>query len=197
MTTKDKTKPAEPSVKDLIKRATAPTNTVYIHLGADLALLRALESAEAELLEAKRPATSLAGPPPTGEIEDRIAALVAELAAFHVPFVLKGMGRLKWNAFVAAHPPRMVEGDVMDPRDRGVGVNTDTFYPELVRVSTVSPVLDDEDWLALLGDDENEGLLTGPQFLQLSDAAYELSRQKISLPFSLAASLTSRDSASE
>src|SRR5690606_31840899 len=71
----------------------------------------------------------------------------------------------------------------VDERDKYIGVNTDTFFPALIRRSTVEPELDDEDWDLLLNE-----RLTSRQFDDLANAAGSLNRRGVDVAFSLAAS---------
>jgi hypothetical protein len=111
------------------------------------------------------------------------------------------MPRPRWREFVAEYPPRQADDGTVDPRDQHVGVDTDEFFPALIRRSVFDPQLDDEDWRVLLGDSEAErvrrekagkpvedGKLTDRQFDQLADAAWGLNRRDVDVPFSPAAS---------
>ena len=169
-------------IKALIREARLPERTVQVCLHADL--VAEMEQAERELADAQRSiGDSLAAGSRVREIAERIEALRQQMLDHTVEFRLRAMPRPQWVAFVAGHPPRKTDKGDIDERDRYVGVNTETFFPDLIRRSVVSPELDDEDWRILL--DER---LTSRQFDQLADAAWALNRREVDIPFSLAAS---------
>jgi hypothetical protein len=58
-------------------------------------------------------------------------------------------------------------------------------------------VLDEEDWVGLLGDDENDGILSEAQFDKLSLTAFNLNERDVDVPFSAAALRPTLDSAPE
>lgn len=169
-------------IKALIRDARLPEATVAVCLHADL--VAEVEAAERELAqEQARPRTSLGDGGRAREIAERIEALRRQMMEYTVEFRLRAMTRPQWRAFVAEHPPRKADDGSVDERDKYIGVNTDTFFPALIRRSVVSPELDDEDWRLLL--DER---LTDRQVDQLADAAWRLNRRDVDVPFSPAAS---------
>jgi hypothetical protein len=70
-------------------------------------------------------------------------------------------------------------------------LNTETFYEDLIRVSVVSPEMDEADW------DDLFGVITNAQFGELSMGAWLLNRGEVDIPFSLAASRMRRATADE
>lgn len=190
------------TAKDLIRAAKLPEKSVPVCLQADLVAEH--EAAERELEQARtRTGKRLDSGGEVRELSERLAALEAEMAEHTIDFRLRAMPRPKWKAFVAAHPPRKAEDGTVDERDKYIGVNIETFFDVLVRVSVVEPQLDDEDWRILFGDSEEqkeklraegkedeieEGKLTDRQFDALSDAAWVLNRHGVDVPFSRAAS---------
>lgn len=179
------------NIKDLIKGAKLPETTVSICLQADL--VAAFEEAERDLEAAQRENLgSLAAGSRAREVAERIEAIRAEMEEATVDFRLRAMTRIAWRDFIAEHPPRKVQGGGIDERDKYIGVNTDTFFPALVKRSVVAPELDAEDWQLLL--DEK---LTDRQFDELSNAAWALNRREVDVPFSSAASRILRTSESE
>jgi hypothetical protein len=183
------------SAKERIRRGGPPTRTVTVWLGADLDVVDQYEAAVKELGEAQQPSDSLAGNGSTSDISARIESLRAQLDEYAMDLKLRGMDDKRWVRLVAEHPPRKADGEV-DPRDRP-GWNGETFPAALVKATTVSPVLDDEDWRALLGDDDTEGQLTGAQVDELASVAFNLSRASVDVPFWSAASPSLPNSASE
>lgn len=179
-------------IKSRIKNARLPERTVPVCLRGDL--VAEFEELERQLEEALRtPATSLEGDGSAG-IAERMKKLRQQMLEETTSFRLRAMPKPGWRAFVAEHPPRKDDDGEVDERDRAIGVNVETFYDALVKRSVVEPVLDEEDWQALLGDD---GVLTDRQFAELADAAWSLNRREIDVPFSPAASRMTRDSGTE
>jgi hypothetical protein len=137
--------------------------------------------------------------PDLAGLAERVRALEAEMHEHTENYRLRAMPRHKFRALVAAHPPRIGEdGEVVE--DDRLGLNSDTFFPELIRQSVVEPKLDDEDWAWLLGtDDEDDegGILTDRQVGDLQDVAWFLNRGEVNVPFSHAASLANRGTGSE
>lgn len=133
------------------------------------------------------------------DLVDKVRALEAQMNEHADEWVLRAMPRHKFRALVAAHPPRTDEDGEPVKQDKMLGLNRDTFFPELIRASVVTPELDAEDWAWLLGDEEagEDGVLTDRQFGDLEDTAWFLNRGEVDVPFSHAASLVTRDSASE
>jgi len=169
-------------VKKLIhEEARLPEETVPICLRGDL--VAEFERLERELDQAERKAsTSLAGNGARA-VAERMERLREQMAEGTVTFVLRAMPGEDWYALCAAHEPRRGEGGDVDERDR-LGVNVDTFWPDLLKRSVVDPVLDDDDWAALLGK------LTAKQRKNLSTAAWNLNQEDVDIPFSFAASRT-------
>lgn len=171
------------SLKERIRRG-GPTRTLTVWIGADLDLLD-----EYERLSNPTPdqATSLAGAAPTVE-NPRLAELRALLAEYEVQFKLRGLDSRRWNKLVAAHAPRLDADGTILKEDRAIGANMATFPDALVRAATVCPDLDDEDWAALLGDEDTEGSLTPGQLDELSAAAFSLAKVGPDIPFSFSGS---------
>lgn len=185
------------TIKDKIKAASRPERTVPVCLNG--ALVGEFEAAEQQLQEAlRRPASdSLDGGDDRRELAERIEDLRQQMLNGTESFRLRAMPRNRWRKFIGDYPPRQDEDGVVDARDRNIGVNVDTFYPALIRLSVVAPELDDDDWLDLLGgtrmredgtEEEVEGVLTSRQFDELASAAWDLNRDTVDVPFSRAAS---------
>lgn len=183
-------------IKAIIAGAKRPERTVPVPMRGDLAaeceqLERRLREAEAER---ESPSASLSGNPEVVEIAQRIEALREEMQDSIVEFRLRALpGRRSRNAKVPtwtqlkdANPPR--EGNA---KDKDNGVNMEQFNIELVRVSIVDPVLDEEDFDNLL-----EGLSDGG-FTLLVGNCYGVNQADVDVPFSYAASRILRNSAPE
>lgn len=107
---------------------------------------------------------------------DRLAAEIQQKTA---PFLLRAMPRDKYIELVASHPARKDKAGAVDPRDRELGVNTDTFLPALVRGSLADPdVSDDARWERL------QSVLTFRQIDVLALAGWNLNREDREVPFS-------------
>lgn len=171
-------------IKAMIRGAQLPERTVAVCLRADL--VAEVEALDRELTEAQQtPRDSLASGGRARDLAERIEALREQMLDHTVELRLRAMPRRVWRAFVAEHPPRKdPESGEVDDRDT-IGVNTETFWDELIRRSVVTPDLDDEDWSRLLGE-----ILTDAQYNTLTDAAWGLNRREVDIPFSLAASKT-------
>jgi hypothetical protein len=195
---------------DRLKGAKLPERSVPICLRGDLVADH--EAAERDLeLAQKKPNDSKEGSG-VGALIERIEALQAEMSEHTDNFRLRALPRLKFRALFVAHPPRTDEDGEAHREDAILGVNRDTFFPALIRLSAFEPKLDDDDWRELFGDDEQtrarlkaegkedeirEGLLTARQFGNLEDAAWFLNRGEVDVPFSRAASLARRNTGTE
>lgn len=184
------------SLKERIRRGPA-TEAVPVWIGADMGLVTEYEALEAQNAGITNDDDSLAGPVTVEPvITPRMQEIREILADYEEIFRVRAVDPKRWNKLVEAHPPRVGPDGTPDPRDR-TGWNMETFPPALIRHATVSPPLDDDDWIVLLGDDENEATLTGGQIDKLSATILRLSQFHIDIPFAHAASLPSPSSDSE
>lgn len=173
----------------LLAAAKLPERTVPVCLRGDL--VAAHEAADRALAEALRT-------PPTGKEDGGAGPLIAEVERLQkqmrdstYQFRLRAMDRAAFRALMAANPPRRTENDEPDPGDVQTGFNRETFFDALLKACTVDPVLTDEQWTDLLGK------LTDRQYGDLTDAAWYLNRDEVSVPFSRAASQAKRASGGE
>lgn len=123
----------------------------------------------------------------TDHLVQRMEELREQVEESTVPFQVRALPRKVWAELVEAHPPRKD-----DEEDLRMQVNRETFLPELVRRSTVSPKLRDETWSALL--DPAGELLSRPQWRKLWNACWNLNVQEMDVPFSVAGLLRTPDS---
>jgi len=148
---------------------------------------------------AEKPVTRFGGDG-SGELQARIRDLEEQMRAGTYDFRLRALGRTVWHAFVAEHVPRPD-----NEQDAAIGVNTETFFEALIKVSTVDPDMgiDVEAYLKALVAAKASGSpspnlpdgrwpelfekLTDRQFDSLSDAAWGLNRRDVDVPFSPAA----------
>jgi hypothetical protein len=133
------------------------------------------------------------------DLAERVRAIEQQMLEHTETWRLRAMPRHKFRALVAAHPPRLGEDGEPVDEDKRLGINRETFTPALISASVVEPVLDDEDWAWLFGDenDDDSGVLNDRQIGDLEDMAWFLNRDQVAVPFSVAASLATRDTASE
>lgn len=123
------------------------------------------------------------------EFDAEIADLLEQMQAATITLVLQALPRPKFRALVDEHPPRMDDGGKLAHAEDAIGVNVATFFDALIRVSVAAPVLDDET-LTLLIDER----LTDRQWQDLTDAAWNLNRTSVNVPFSPAVSPSRRNS---
>src|SRR6185312_11419052 len=91
------------------------------------------------------------------ELADRILALEAEMLESSIDFRIRKMPNRAFRALIGEHPPRRdPETNEIIDRDKFVQVNLDTFFDVLLKRCTIEPELDDEDWLNLLGHNDEE-----------------------------------------
>jgi hypothetical protein len=178
--------------RERLKQARLPERTVDVCLRGDL--LAEWEALDRRLRRQTEDTDSMEGPDNSALIE-RVRELEAEMSEHTDTFRLRAMPKFKFRKLVADHPPRLDEAENPVREDAVLGVNRDTMLPALIRASVVEPELDEEDWKALL--DEDEGILTDRQFGDLADTAWFLNRGEVDVPFSHAASLARRTSAGE
>ncbi len=195
--------------KVMLAEAALPEAVVPICMRGDLAAEH--ELAERELKQAQRTAADSITGNGVGEIAERIEGLEAQMREYTANFRLRALPKRKWRALVDAHPPRRGEDNEILDED-GLGVDSSTFFVDMIMACLVDPVLDDDDRIALFGhspaeeaalkaegreDEIHDGFLTDKQFDDLWEKAWALNRREISIPFSLAASRMKRDSAAE
>lgn len=194
------------SIKEQLRRAAQrpgggrPTKTHTVFIGADLDVIEQYEQALAELEKLDESGDSapqrgrrLSDPSSRTAVEARIEALREQLEEYAVDFRLRGLDDKTIARLEAEHPPRKgADGEVVED-DRG-GLNAATFPRAIIRQTVISPEMDDEDWLMLLGDDENPGQLTHDQIDRMAGLGYRLSKLAVDVPFWRAASATTRSS---
>lgn len=179
------------SMKERLRRAQQaggglPTRTMNVWLGVDVALLEeylAATAAADQSPDAAPRGRRLGQAAPVVEAQQRAAELREQLEEFRVAWKVRALDSREWAKLLAAHPPRK-SGDEVDPVDANVGWNSETMPPALVRAATVDPVLDDEDWKLLLGDDfGTPAQLSWGQIDSLAVAVFNLTKKSIDIPF--------------
>jgi hypothetical protein len=130
----------------------------------------------------------------TADLRARVDELRHQIEAATVQFKLRALQPKRWRDLVDEHPPRKMPDGSIHQDDRGPQVNNETFFPALIRLSTVEPVLREETWAALL--DPNQALINVQQFLRLGRTCWDLNKEEPDVPFSFAGWLRTRGSAS-
>src|SRR5690606_29928711 len=124
------------------------------------------------------------------EAAGKVRALEEQMAASTLVLRLRAMRRADWVGLLSEHPPTNEEAD------KAFGANRETFFEAAIAASIVGaeqagePVdFDtDEDW-----PDLADGM-TDYQYNKFAQAVLELNRSDVSVPFSVAASRTIRQS---
>lgn len=192
-------KPPKGTFKDRRAAAKMPQRTVDICLRGDLrSQIEALDSDLVDLM--KEQPDRLVGNVAARQLADEIEALRCQMSDETDLFLLRALPRGRpvapgtelpegpktWNELKSLHPPRKDNNT-----DAIRGVNIDTFSAALVKICTVSPELDDEDWVDLI-----DNLLTPNQYESLVGTAWALHDEAVDVPLSRAA-LRIRNSDSE
>lgn len=193
--------------KTMLGAAKLPEREVDICLRGDLAA--AHKAAEAAVIEAQAKAGNSKEGNGVGPLVAEVERIQEQMRDSTYPFKIRALSRPRFRALMKAHPPREVDGK-LDEDDATVGFNRETFFEALLKVATVepemgvdidayfdallkggNPPLPDGDWPELLDK------LIDRQFGDLTDAAWFVNRDEVSVPFSLAASLAKQASAAE
>lgn len=183
--------------RDKLKAARLPEATIAICLRADLVADHELKTDQLEQAERAK-GNSLAGTG-TAQIREDLLAIEQEMRDSTQVFRLRGLAsrrvgantgdpRPTWQELKAQHPPREQDGQMVIADRLAGSVNIDTIAEPLVRWCIVDPAMTDTDWadfLAVLSDGQFDALVT---------KAWNLNQQDVAIPFSSAASPTTRTS---
>jgi hypothetical protein len=120
---------------------------------------------------------SLAGAD-TRELDQRIAELETQMTANTLTVWLRALPRPEFRALADKHPPRKDEDGKLTHQQDVIGVNYESFFSALLRLSIVEPELDAETVDLLL--DER---LTDRQWQDLTDVVWNLNRVTVNVPF--------------
>ncbi|OQO89932.1 hypothetical protein B1813_19015 [Saccharomonospora piscinae] len=163
-------------VAALLESAKLPEATVQLCLRGDLQA--EWETLERKLSEAKqRGDRRLTGSAEEAALARQMRELEQQMESSTLTVLLRALPRKPWRKLVESHPPR--KGN---DADRMLGLDSSTFFDDLVAQCIVEPVLDAGQLEALLDK------LTDAQFGKLSDAAWGLNRRDVNVPFSRTAS---------
>jgi len=113
------------------------------------------------------------------ELSAKIVAVEEQMAEQTLEVVVRGLPRNDWKALVRDHPPR--EGV---EADKQLGVNQESFTDAMVYACIVSPEMTDDEKATLLD------VITDAQYEKLTEAAWNVNRRDLSVPFSPIASRT-------
>jgi hypothetical protein len=160
------------NVKQLLAEAQRAVRTVDICTRADL--VDEYEILESRIAKKKEAAgDSLAGAD-TAAMEARLAALKEEMADASITFKIRALPDREFTKLVAEYPAR--KGN---KPDEVLGMNIDDVVEQLIRRGTEEPEMDGGDWEKLLGE-----VLNKATYEQLTNAAWSVNRQDVSVPFS-------------
>ena len=171
------------SIKDQLKNATLPEDIVPIVLDRKpVAEFKRLEIELQRAQEASVRDKRMAGR--AREIAEQIEALREQMFASTVNFCLRGFSKNDWNALKEKHP---VKDDANQTDvDQLLGADAKALFNEAVRLSIVSPQLDDEDWVNLVA------VLSDGEWDRFVNSVYAMNEDGISVPFSRKASAALR-----
>lgn len=196
MVKKAKSKPTLDELLALPADETRPEKIVALCLRGDLRAEWDRLRAQLDTAPADDEPSTMAARASKRRIADQLKQVEDEMRAATVEFRLRALprkrlpgmrpGQVVWHELVERHPPRTGADGKPDRRDTAIGVNTDSFFDELVRVSIVEPEVDERRWQALLER------LTDAQWDELARAAWSLNRSGVDVPFSRAASIIRR-----
>lgn len=168
----------------LLSQARLPERSITLCLRGDLqAEWEDLARQRAELLTGPG-AGSLAGSP-TRAIDARMEELRGQMAEAEVRFRVRALSHRDYQRLTDAHPPRVGPDGKTLPADLAEEVNTETFWPALVRACLVEPDLSDEQLAKLLDT------LSDRQYGDLARCALTACKGDVSVPFSYLDSATS------
>lgn len=167
----------KPDVAAILESAKRAEKTVELCLRGDL--VAQVEELDRQL----RASNSTGGDRLVGNVAGRkiaqqIAALQADMRDATIVVRLRAMPRREFQKFIAEHGPR--DGNA---EDRAAGVNVDTYFDELIKACAVAPELTEAQWDQLLD------AVNTRQWNDLRAAASDLNTERVTVPFSAAASL--------
>lgn len=162
---------------NLLSAARLPESTVTVCLRGDLqAEWERLNAKLAELRSA--PGRKLTDNAEASAVASRIREIEGQMRESTLELTLRALPRRDWLRLIRDHPPR--KGD---EGDKSLGLNTETFFDELIPRSIVNPTLN-EDQVSRLMD-----ALSSAQYDKLLETAWNLNRRDVDVPFSPLASL--------
>ena len=164
----------KPDPAAVIAAAKPAERTVEICLRGDL--VAEVENLERQMRDHRT--DRMVGNPQGHKLAQQVERLRADMRASTIVVRLRAMSRRDFQKFVAEHGPRDGNAD-----DQATGINTDTYFDDLIKACAVEPDLSADQWDALLDACNTK------QWDDLSAAAFQLNTQRVTVPFSAAASL--------
>jgi len=167
-------------IDEILAVAELPEDTVTLCLRG--ALVGQWEELEHRLSGASNQALSLGQPAEATQIAREMEALRAEMTRHEVAFHLRALAAVAWRKFYATLPE---PGET----DEAKATYDDRFHAwvcELVAKCCYDPAMTAEQ------ADQLSQKLSGQQWRQLSDAAWNLNVERVDVPFSAAASAMTR-----
>lgn len=166
----------KPDVTTILAGAKRAERTVELCLRGDL--VAEVEDLERQLRDSSTAAERLTGNVEGRKVAQRIEALREQMLDHTIVIRLRAMSRREFQQFIVDHGPRDGNAD-----DQAAGINTETYFDDLIKACTVEPVLTDEQWDGLFD------AVNTRQWNDLRTAASNLNTERVSIPFSAAASL--------
>jgi len=174
-------------IKQLLRDARLAERTVILCLNQDLN--SDLEAKERQLAEALQgPDMSSMNGAAFPELRGEIVAIKDKMLDSQIEFTFRALSRNAYAGLIRDNPPR-----VDDKVDESNGFNWDEVTEALIRRGLVEPLLDDEDWKTLLGDDY-PGVISSVQYDLLATAAWKVNRRDVDIPFLPSSSLNGQTS---
>lgn len=160
------------NVKDLIRGAKLPVEKVKVCTRPDL--VDEYEELNARVASARENPTSISGAPELPTWTARLEELKDEIEDTTIEFTIRGLPSEEYTKLAVKYPAR--EGNQKDLL--AGGVNVDEIAEQLIRLGTVDPVLDEEDWVELLTN-----VVTNVGYTKLTLAAWAANNRDVSAPF--------------
>lgn len=184
--------PARPKLADpgqLIRGAKRRTDTYDLCTNPDLVAEH--EDLLARLADERAAASdSLDGGGQAAALKADLEALLARIGAETVELTFTSLPRPRYRALINAHPPvKDEDGEVADGRSKRMGVDYDTFFAELLRLSLTAPDLDAETLTVLIDE-----VLSAGQWRGICTVLWNLNEGEVDIPFSPAVSRKTRAS---
>lgn len=160
------------NVKDLIRGAKLPVEKVDVCTRPDL--VDEYEDLHARVLAARESPESLGGDPELAAWTARLEELQAEIEDTTIEFKIRGLSRPEYTKLAAEHPAR--EGNNKDLL--AGGVNVDEIAEQLIKLGTIDPILDEDDWQEFLAN-----VVNNASYTKLTLAAWAANNRDVSAPF--------------
>lgn len=165
----------EARIRKILQNAKPAEKVVQLVLNPGIQ--KQIEDLDAELIEVRKEADTLAGNPEALVVADKIDALVKEAEASVIRVTIRQLPRKQWSDLKAKHPPA-------DPR---MYLYDKAIFEDAVPAAWVSPEIADETRDSILEK------VTDGQWEKLCQAV-QVTNGDVAVPFSALATLTRRGS---